>query len=134
MTISNAPRPPSDLIEMMEEIRTRFRQSPTSEQIVAVQTVSGNRYFLNNYNILSGKTADEDEFIETLILKEDTCLSYIVCSWTNNTLDIPSQHLRSMFLKIDPRNAKALVLLSNATNLITKKLHSLQPLASENKK
>lgn len=122
---------PVGLMELADAARIRFCKSPKPEQIVAVQTVTGDRLFLDNFSILSGSVADEDAFVSKLVSQNDTYLAYIVCMWSNGTMDVPSQHLRRLFLAMDAGNADAEVLLNGANCLNMKKLNLLQPPVSQ---
>ena len=93
-------------------IRCRLSLHPGADQVIAVETSKGiTRYFAND---LGAGPRDEDQFVQTLLDRNDTAVKYLVCMWSTGSIDLPSMHLRKRLVEIDPENGHTLMLLQTA--------------------
>lgn len=104
-----------------------LQQYPSAMQIIVVLTSSGNQYHMAIDDIPQNRVISENAITELLLQNQDTQVQYLVCMWSNGSIDVPSWHLQELLSSIDPKNSHAQILVNTFHGLHTKSLHSLQP-------
>lgn len=101
-------------IHAIHEEARRVLEASSAQQVVALTTLSGQVHLLENQHIIDSDITDE----QALLTKLDPAdpVTHMVCLWNpTGGADIPSYHLRTGLVTLNPENAKALVLMSNGT-------------------
>lgn len=120
---------------LLAEADSLLQQDPFAEQVIVVETAKENRYHCINHEIIEGKTAEEDVFLETLQDSDDTTVCYLVAVWNPADcipsdllpVDVPSFHLRQKLLTLSPKNINTLILLRGCDGYGYKTLGATMP-------
>lgn len=117
----------SEFEKLLEQVEKQIRLDVFAEQAVAVWTSKGNLFCFANHGILSGNMEEENHFMKTLAESGDKEICYLVCMWNDNTLDLPSCHLRDLLIELHPSNKEAGILLNSDEGFQVKLLKTLIP-------
>lgn len=116
---------PAEITELLHEAEKFITSKDSPQQVIVVRTAKAHTYSFANHNIMNGDLTEEENFINELVEKEDTEIICLVCMWNKCELDIPSQHMRTLFTKINPLNREAAVLMRGEKDYCIKKLKEL---------
>ena len=101
-------------IQIIHEEARQLLGLSSAQQVVALTTLSGQVHLLENQHIIDGDTADEQALLAKLNPADP--VTHLVCLWNpTGGADVPSHHLRTGLVTLNPENANALVLMSNGT-------------------
>ncbi|MGN1002120.1 MAG: hypothetical protein ACI4PC_05065 [Oscillospiraceae bacterium] len=96
-----------------------------AEQAVLLRTAGDALPRLANHSVLSGGTAEEDAFVQSLVDSQDTEIRYLLCLWRDGTPDVPSRHLQLLLRKLHPSNETARLLLRSSGGFVVKELNAI---------
>lgn len=112
---------------LLKQVEKIIKHDLSAEQAVAVWTSKGDMFCFANHSIMSGNMEDENNFVRTLAENGNKEIRYVVCMWNDNTLDVPSCHLRDLLIELNPSNLETEILLKNGEGFQVKSLKMLMP-------
>lgn len=99
---------------LFEHLRIQAEEAltshPDAEQVIALQTTA-RTYLILNSGITVGNYEAEKQFLQKLMQSGDTHVLFLAALWRNREPDLPSFHLRSQLIALDPRNAETRMLM-----------------------
>ena len=114
-------------MDTFEALLGRIPTDTGADQMIALRTAGGRIYVMENRSILSGDHGDEDLFLGSLALQDDTPVTHLVCMWYDGALDLPSMHFRRGLLEINGNNGRAGILLQGEYRYLVKQLADTLP-------
>ncbi len=86
----------------------------TAEQLVFVQTVKGNVYYVSGNPMLGAEenVRMAETLTFTMMQKADTHVAYIICVWKQKQVDVPSIAVRKALYELDYQNGDAKIVLN----------------------
>ena len=103
-----------EIIHILQEEARPLLGTSSAQQVITLTTRSGRRYLLENKRIMDGDTTDEQALLARLDPADP--VTHMVCLWNpTGGADVPSHHLRTGLVQLNPENAKAQVLMSSGT-------------------
>lgn len=76
-------------------------------QAIVLLTVSGREYCSVITDAMSSEKKEERALIDSLITYKDTCVSSVLCMWSDGNTDIPSFAFRKMLFELNSENLNA---------------------------
>ncbi|MBR6642565.1 MAG: hypothetical protein IKL28_02755 [Lachnospiraceae bacterium] len=116
---------PKEFTTLFDTAKNELVSDRTAQQVIVVRTVKNAEYSFLNHEIVSGNTADEEQFANLLSEKEDTHITELVCVWNTSVLDIPSRNFRKLLVTLNKENAKTKVLLTGKDSCLVKELSAI---------
>lgn len=116
---------PEEFTELFETAKNGIDLNQTAQQVIAVRTTKNAVYSFVNNDIVSGNTTDEEQFAILLSGKEDTEITELVCMWNTSILDIPSQNLRNLLVKMNKENSKTKILLTGKDSYFVREMSTI---------
>lgn len=122
-------------MSLLSEADILLQEDPFAEEVIVVETATGNRYHCSNHEIMDGDFSEEVAFIEKLRDSGDSKVCYLVAMWNPADcihsdlypVDLPSFHLREKLLALSSHNADTLILLLGRDGYGYKKLGVTMP-------
>lgn len=111
---------------LLKKVKELMISDPSAQQAVAVLTSKGCLLSFVNHDIISGQYEEETAFINTLVESGETEIQYLLCMWSDFTLDVPSHHLWDLLVKRNPINGNARIFLKGDGEVIVKTLDVLK--------
>lgn len=112
--------------ELVQRAKELVLLNPSVDQVIIVKTEKSNIYHFTNRlyidGMFTGKSEDEEKFVEMLSDKKDQVIRYIVCMWNCCSIDVPSMNFRELLLEASEKNAEAMLVLQSVTELILTKM------------
>ncbi len=101
-----------------------LKNAEKGEHTQAIVLFSSNEheYSAVIHNALSEEKGDERALTEKLNAAQDTQLRYVLCMWQNGGIDLPSSAFRGILCDLNPKNADALLFVTTAQGISTRKL------------
>ena len=91
-----------ELLHEAEKLVDSESSSSQGVQVIVALTTKSHSYSFVNHNVMNGDLSDENNFIDGLVESGETEIRYLVCMWQKYMLDIPSQHMRELLMKLNP--------------------------------
>lgn len=114
------------MLVIFEELKEKAKQKTEVEQnaaqVIVVRTNKKNIYLFVNHEI---SIEEERQFINSLLEKNDTIITELLCMWNSKELDVPSWNFRTLLIELHPDNKKAKLVLQGNEGYITKELGML---------
>ena len=117
----------SNIFNNMKETAIKLLHNAKSDkytQALVLFSSTGNRYSTIIRNACSEEKTEEASLIESLKIAEDTELSYVLCMWQDNGIDIPSFTFRKMLCTLNPKNSESLLFVMTAGGVSAIKAYS----------
>lgn len=114
-----------ELLHAAEKLVTSENSTSQGMQVIVVLTAKSHSYSFVNHNVMGDDLTDEKNFIDGLVERGETEIKYLVCMWQKYMLDIPSQHMRELLMKLNPLNKEMYLLLMGTEGYVIKKLKDI---------
>ena len=86
-------------------------------QAIVLYSATGHEYSVSVKNALSDEKTDETALLEKLQKANDTEIRYVLCTWQDGGIDVPSFGFRDMLCKQDPLNSDAIAFVMTANGV-----------------
>lgn len=111
--------------ELIAEGKEQLLAHPDADQMIVVKTE--NNHLRSFSNSLKSNGADEKNFVEQISASENPVIKYVLCMWSDGSIEIPSMHFRNLLLDASAENAQAVIILQGTDGISCKKLITCMP-------
>lgn len=112
-----------NMVSTAKEILSDAQKSEYTQAVVFL-TSSKKEYYVLINNALSPDKECEGDLVANLKANDDTEISYVLCMWHDESVDLPSYDFRKMLLQMDERNANAEIFVLTESGYQTKPLET----------
>ena len=99
--------------EIFEDLLRRIPADMDADQTIALRTLDGRTFVMENRYVRDADYSDEDTFLHSIAAQGVTVVTHLVCLWAEGCVDVPSMHFREGLLALSPENANTLLLLTH---------------------
>ena len=83
-------------------------------QAIVLHSSTGNDYSTIIRNALSEEKADEESFIRKIQENQDSEMTFVLCMWQDQCIDIPSFAFRNLILNLNEKNSDSTLFVMTA--------------------
>ena len=113
--------------EIFEDLLRRIPADMDADQTIALRTLDGRTFVMENRYVRDADYSDEDTFLHSIAAQGVTVVTHLVCLWAEGCVDVPSMHFREGLLALSPENANTLLLLRDDEHIADWPLRRTMP-------